>query len=58
MMICPKCKQEHAIYSYDRPGEFPCACGQWLEYKADYEPDYDAMIKDEKIDKPSEREER
>lgn len=40
-----ECGEEHNIYSYDEPGEFPCSCGTWLRY-TEYEPDFDAMFKD------------
>lgn len=43
------CGEDHAIYSYDIPGEFLCTCGIWLKYQA-LTPDYDAQIKDDKID--------
>lgn len=50
--VCEKCGEEHAIESYDEPGEFPCRadCDQWFNYQPDCEPDYDAQAKDEKLE--------
>lgn len=48
VIICSKCMREHNIYTYDEEGEFPCVCGQWLEFKrSSDEPDYDAEAKED-----------
>lgn len=46
---CPECGDEHLIFGFDEPGEFPCSCGFWLNWEPKGR-DWDAEIKDRKLD--------
>ena len=45
ILRCFCCGQAHAIYDYDEAGDFPCGCGQWLNWQPsrvepeDFEPE-------------------